>query len=196
MVGPRAVMKSCYSRFAVITLAEQSSNPDGGTMTIDTDTDSSAGSTGEPTTMQINAQYIKDFSFENPNSPASLQPKTEPTVEVNVDVQAKSLSDHVYEVSLTTSITGRDESQTLFIIELIYAGIFTFQSESDHDIQPALLIDCPQLLFPFTRSIVSNITQNGGFPPLLLQPVNFAQLYINSRKDTEPNANVKPSTAT
>ena len=157
-------------------------------MTVDTDTDYSADSSDEPTTMQINAQYIKDFSFENPNAPTSLQPKTEPNVEVNVDVQAISLSDHVYEVSLTTSVTGRDESQVLFIVELIYAGIFTFQGESDENIQPALLIDCPQLLFPFARSIISNMTQNGGFPPLLLQPVNFAQLYINSRKDLEPGS--------
>jgi preprotein translocase subunit SecB len=157
-------------------------------MTVDTDTDYSADSPKDPTTMQINAQYIKDFSFENPNTPASLQPKTEPKVEVNVDVQATSLSDHVYEVSLTTSVTGRDESQTLFIIELIYAGIFTFQGESDENIQPALLIDCPQLLFPFARSIISTTTQNGGFPPLLLQPVNFAQLYINSRKDIDLSA--------
>ena len=156
-------------------------------MAIDTDADHLTNGSGEPTTMQINAQYIKDFSFENPNSPSSLQPKSEPSVEVNVDVQAISLSDHVYEVSLTTSITGRDETQTLFIIELVYAGIFTFQGESDDNIQPALLIDCPQLLFPFARSIISGVTQNGGFPPLLLQPVNFAQLYIDSKKDIEPN---------
>ena len=157
-------------------------------MAIDTDADNSMNGSGEPTTMQINAQYIKDFSFENPNSPSSLQPKSEPNVEVNVDVQAVSLSDHVYEVSLTTSITGRDDTQTLFIIELVYAGIFTFQGGGNEDIQPALLIDCPQLLFPFARSIISSVTQNGGFPPLLLQPVNFAQLYIDSKKDIEPNA--------
>ena len=157
-------------------------------MTTDTDADHSTNGLDEPTTMQINAQYIKDFSFENPNSPSSLQPKSEPSVEVNVDVQAVPLSDHVYEVSLTTSITGRDETQTLFIIELVYAGIFTFQGESDDNIQPALLIDCPQLLFPFARSIISGVTQNGGFPPLLLQPVNFAQLYIDSKKDSEPSA--------
>lgn len=156
-------------------------------MTTDTDADHLTNGLDEPTTMQINTQYIKDFSFENPNSPGSLQPKSEPAVEVNVDVQAIPLSDHVYEVSLTTSITGRDETQTLFIIELVYAGIFTFQGESDDNIEPALLIDCPQLLFPFARSIISGVTQNGGFPPLLLQPVNFAQLYIDSKKDSEPN---------
>ena len=157
-------------------------------MTTDADADHSINGLDEPTTMQINAQYIKDFSFENPNSPSSLQPKSEPSVEVNVDVQAVPLSDHVYEVSLTTSITGRDETQTLFIIELLYAGVFTFQGETDDNIQPALLIDCPQLLFPFARSIISGVTQNGGFPPLLLQPVNFAQLYIDSKKDSEPSA--------
>ena len=153
-------------------------------MATNTDTSYSTNGSDEQTTMQINAQYIKDFSYENPNSPSSLHPKTEPTVEVNVDVQAVSLSDHVYEVSLTTSITGRDETQTLFIIELVYAGIFTFQGESDDNIQPGLLIDCPQLLFPFARSIISSVTQNGGFPPLLLQPVNFAQLYLDSKKNT------------
>ena len=156
-------------------------------MTTETDADHSTNGLDEPTTMQINAQYIKDFSFENPNSPGSLQPKSEPSVEVNVDVQAVPLSDHVYEVSLTTSITGRDETQTLFIIELVYAGIFTFQGETDDNIQPGLLIDCPQLLFPFARSIISSVTQNGGFPPLLLQPVNFAQLYLDSKKDAEVN---------
>ena len=156
-------------------------------MATNTDTDHSTNGSNEPTTMQINAQYIKDFSFENPNSPGSLQPKTEPSVEVNVDVQAVSLSDHVYEVSLTTSITGRDETQTLFIIELVYAGIFTFQGETDDNIQSGLLIDCPQLLFPFARSIISSVTQNGGFPPLLLQPVNFAQLYLDSKKGTKLN---------
>ena len=157
-------------------------------MTTDADADHSISGLDEPTTMQINAQYIKDFSFENPNSPGSLQPKSEPSVEVNVDVHAVPLSDHIYEVSLTISITGRDETQTLFIIELVYAGIFTFRGESDDNIQPALLIDCPQLLFPFARSIISGVTQNGGFPPLLLQPVNFAQLYIDSKKDPEPSA--------
>ena len=157
-------------------------------MTTETDAGHSTNGLDKPTTMQINAQYIKDFSFENPNSPGSLQPKSEPSVEVNVDVQAVPLSDHVYEVSLTTSITGRDETQTLFIIELVYAGVFTFQGETDDNIQPALLIDCPQLLFPFARSIISGVTQNGGFPPLLLQPVNFAQLYIDSKKDSEPSA--------
>ena len=157
-------------------------------MTKDTDADNSTNGSDDPTTMQINAQYIKDFSFENPNSPGSLQPKSEPSVEVNVDVHAVPLSDHIYEVSLTISITGRDETQTLFIIELVYAGVFTFQGETDDNIQPALLIDCPQLLFPFARSIISGVTQNGGFPPLLLQPVNFAQLYIDSKKDSEPSA--------
>ena len=152
-------------------------------MTVDTD--NSADNSGEPTTMQVNAQYIKDFSYENPNSPASLQLKAEPKVEVNVNVEATPQTDRIYEVLLTTSVIGRDESQTLFLIELVYAGIFTFQGKVDEDVQPALLIDCPQLLFPFARSIISNMTQHGGFPPLLLQPVNFAQLYIDSRKKLE-----------
>jgi preprotein translocase subunit SecB len=136
----------------------------------------------DDTTVQINGQYIKDFSFENPNSPHSLQTKGEPSIEINIDVSATKLFKAVYEVALTISVKGTDEEKPLFVIELVYAGVFTFSNMTDNKLQPSLLIDCPRLLFPFARSIIANVTSDGGLPPLLLQPVNFAQLFLSSRE--------------
>jgi preprotein translocase subunit SecB len=135
------------------------------------------------TVLQVNAQYVKDLSFENPNAPTSLNQKTEPKVEVNVDVRAAKVSENVYEVTLTTAVTGYNDSDTLFIAELTYAGLFTFADVKDDQLQPYLLIECPRLLFPFSRAIIADVTRDGGFPPLLIQPIDFARLYLNSQQD-------------
>ena len=150
-------------------------------MTKETSDKNTLGNISDDTTVQINGQYIKDFSFENPNSPHSLQTKGEPSIEINIDVGAKKLFEDVYEVALTISVKGTDEEKPLFVVELVYAGVFTFSNMTDEKLQPSLLIDCPRLLFPFARSIIANVTSDGGLPPLLLQPVNFAQLFLNSR---------------
>ena len=152
-------------------------------MTKETGDENTLNDISDDTTIQINGQYIKDFSFENPNSPHSLQPKNTPSIEVNINVDAKKLSDDVYEVALTISISGTDGGNPLFVIELVYAGVFTFSNMVDEKLQPSLLIDCPRLLFPFARSIIANVTSDGGLPPLLLQPVNFAQLFLHTRKE-------------
>ena len=151
-------------------------------MTKETSDENTLGDISDDTTVQINGQYIKDFSFENPNSPHSLQTKVEPSIEISIDVGAKKLFEAVYEVALTISVKGTDEEKPLFVIELVYAGVFTFSNMTDDKLQPSLLIDCPRLLFPFARSIIANVTSDGGLPPLLLQPVNFAQLFLNSRE--------------
>ena len=151
-------------------------------MTKETSDENALGDISDDTTVQINGQYIKDFSFENPNSPHSLQTKVEPSIEINIDVGATKLFEAVYEVALTISVKGTDEEKPLFVIELVYAGVFTFSNMTDDKLQPSLLIDCPRLLFPFARSIIANVTSDGGLPPLLLQPVNFAQLFLNSRE--------------
>ena len=150
-------------------------------MTKETSDENTLGDISDDTTVQINGQYIKDFSFENPNSPHSLQPEGEPSIEINIDVGAKKLFEDVYEVALTISVKGTAGEKPLFVIELVYAGVFTFSNMTDDKLQPSLLIDCPRLLFPFARSIIANVTSDGGLPPLLLQPVNFAQLFLNSR---------------
>jgi preprotein translocase subunit SecB len=135
------------------------------------------------TTLEVNAQYVKDLSFENPNAPVSLQQKLEPKVEVNVDVKAVNISENVYEVTLTTAVTGYNDTTKLFIAELTYAGVFTLTGIEKTNVQPCLLIECPRLLFPFSRSIIADITRDGGFPPLLIQPIDFARLYANSQHE-------------
>ena len=140
------------------------------------------------TVLQVNAQYVKDLSFENPNAPDSLQQKTEPKVEVNIDVKAVNISENLYEVTLTTAVTGYNDTIKLFIVELTYAGLFTLVDiKSDH-LQPYLLIECPRLLFPFSRSIIADVTRDGGFPPLLIQPIDFAKLYTNSQQQIKMGA--------
>jgi preprotein translocase subunit SecB len=139
--------------------------------------------TDASTFLVVNAQYVKDLSFENPNAPVSLQQKAEPKVEVNVDVRAVNLSENVYEVTLTTAVTGYNDTTKLFIAELAYAGVFTLTGIEKNDIQPYLLKECPRLLFPFSRSIIADVTRDGGFPPLLIQPIDFSHLYTSSQHE-------------
>ena len=132
----------------------------------------------------VNVQYIKDLSFESPNSPEALSNKDDtPSINVNVNVYAKPLTGNVYEVSL--SINGKAEKKDfkVFEIELVYAGVFTLPKKelSNEKIKRKILVEAPQLLFPFARSIISNVTRDGGFMPLIIQPMDFELLY-KSRK--------------
>jgi preprotein translocase subunit SecB len=132
--------------------------------------------------IQIHAQYVKDLSFENPRAPSSLQPQSEqPRIEVNVDVQAAKVADNeVYEVTLRVTATGSSAGNQLFVAELTYGGLFTLQGVPEDSLHPVLLIECPRILFPFARSIIADVTRDGGFPPLLIQPVDFASMYRQS----------------
>ncbi|EDP62126.1 export protein SecB [alpha proteobacterium BAL199] len=132
--------------------------------------------------IQIHAQYVKDLSFENPKAPASLQPQSEaPRIEVNVDVQAAKVADNdLYEVVLKITASGKNSSSQLFLAELTYGGLFTLQGIPEDSLHPVLLIECPRILFPFARAIIAEVTRDGGFPPLLIQPVDFAAMYRQS----------------
>ena len=137
--------------------------------------------------IQINAQYIKDLSFENPRAPASLQPQeAQPQIAVNVDVSASRLTDNadVFEVLLKVSANATVNDAALFLTELSYAGLFTLKDIPEDALHPMLLIECPRILFPFARAIVADATRDGGFPPLLIQPVDFAAMYRQSQ--TQP----------
>ena len=139
--------------------------------------------TGAP--IQINAQYIKDFSFENPRAPASLRPQSsQPRIDVNVDVQASKVSkdENLFEVVLKITANATVESDLLFLADLTYAGLFMLQVPDEQSMHAALLVECPRLLFPFARAIVADATRDGGFPPLLIQPVDFAAMYRQSQQ--------------
>ena len=134
--------------------------------------------------LTVNIQYIKDLSFENQNSPESLSNKGEaPAINVDVNVFAKPLGKRVYEVSLSINSKAEKKDFKVFELELVYSGIFTLPDMNLNEEQEKrkILIEAPQLLFPFARSIVSNVTRDGGFMPLIIQPIDFELLY-ESRK--------------
>jgi len=134
---------------------------------------------GQQPRLQIAAQYIKDFSFENPNAPDSLvSGQSNPSINVSVDVQAKRRSEEEYESDLKISVNAsRDDGSVVFIVELVYGGVFRLSNIPNNQIQPVILIECPRLLFPFARRILADATRDGGFPPLMLDPIDFAALY-------------------
>ncbi len=127
----------------------------------------------------IIAQYVKDLSFENPNAPNSLQKlgETKPSIDVSVNVNARQLGENVYEVDLKISATAKHEETPAFVVELVYAGLFGVKNLPKEALQPFLLIECPRILFPFARRVAADATRDGGFPPLLLEPIDFATLY-------------------
>jgi preprotein translocase subunit SecB len=125
----------------------------------------------------VNIQYIKDFSFENPYAPMSLiTKKSPPKINVSVDVRINPLEEKTFEVILLTTARATAEEKDLFLAELAYAGIFTLEVP-EQDIEPILMVYCPSLLFPFARQIIADSTRQGGFPPLLIDPIDFATLY-------------------
>ena len=129
----------------------------------------------------VSAQYIKDLSFENPNSPNSLSNKNgTPNINVEINVYAKPLNSKIYEVSLAINGKALNDKSKIFEIELVYAGVFSLPDVeiNKEDERKTVLIECPQLLFPFARSIVSNVTRDGGFMPLVIQPIDFELLYV------------------
>lgn len=127
---------------------------------------------------RILAQYIKDFSFENPNAPESMRPsEVQPTTDVGIDVQARRREGEEFEATIRLNITSRREDTVSFILELEYNGVFLIKNVPEESLQPLLLIECPRMLFPFLRRVVADITRDGGYPPLMLDPIDFAQLY-------------------
>ena len=146
--------------------------------------------------LSVLAQYIKDFSFENPNSPASLRPReTSPEINININVSANALTQNDFEVTLQLEAKAVDKKsaegkEIVFNAELVYAGVFRIQGLPADSLQPALLIECPRILFPFARQIIADATRNGGFPPLMIDPIDFARLYQSRMAD---QAKAKPA---
>ena len=140
--------------------------------------------------LNVLAQYTKDFSFENPNSPASLAPQQQqPSINIQVNVNAKQLGSGEFEVDLMLEGSATAPSSTLFKFELDYAGIFRLRNIPESDLQPIVMIECPRLLFPFARQIVADAVRNGGFPPLFIDPIDFAALYRQRLVDLQNSSN-------
>ena len=150
-----------------------------------TDTNSNGGTPPQPANGQaeqpgihVLGQYIKDLSFENPGAPNSLRASDKaPALEVNVNVNARPMSETDFEIELKLEANARRGDETLFITEITYAGLFQIRNVPQEHIHPIILIECPRLLFPFARQILADATRQGGFPPLMIDPVDFAALY-------------------
>ena len=128
--------------------------------------------------LNVLAQYTKDLSFENPNAPASLAPQAQqPQINIQINVGANNLAESEYEVALTVEGKAENAGKVLFSFELVYAGVFRIVNVPAENLHPLVMIECPRLLFPFAREIVATAVRNGGFPPLLLDPVDFVSLY-------------------
>lgn len=139
--------------------------------------------------VQVKAQYIKDFSFENPAATNGKKlPESAPQINVNVDLNAKKRDETHYELDLVISAKAEVEGNPMFLVEVNYAGVFAFGNMDEKEIQPALMVFCPTLLFPFARQIIANVTRDGGFPPLMLEPIDFARLYVTRMQQAQKEA--------
>ena len=133
---------------------------------------------GDVPVMRVLNQYVKDLSFENPNAPQAVRPDlAPPAVEVSVDVNARRVADDSYEVELACSASATREGRAVFVVECNYAGHFLIQNVPEAQMEAVLLVTAPQLLFPFARQVIAQATRDGGFMPLLLEPLDFAGMY-------------------
>ena len=142
----------------------------------------------------VHAQYVKDFSFENPNSPKVLVENLgQPDVQINVSVSAKLIGENQYEVLLNLSAKAVAGETPMFLADLTYAGLVSPQGATDDDVNPLIMIEAPRLLFPFARALISNATRDGGFMPLNIQPVDFVSVYQHNLEQQAASTVKKPS---
>ena len=143
----------------------------------------------EPQQLIFNAQYIKDLSFENPRAPQSLiQQTVQPSVDINVDVKAQNLGPEVFEVILTINATARAQDQPVFLVELAYGTVVTVKNATPEMLAPLILVEAPRIVFPFARAIIANATRDGGFPPLMINPIDFGELLRRNAAAAAPAA--------
>jgi preprotein translocase subunit SecB len=151
-------------------------------------TPQTSGQPAQP--LVVNIQYVKDLSFEVPGAPQIFSSiRAQPQVSINLDVQARRVQEgqSMFEVSIMIRAEAHDSSQgqtpppIVFVAELTYAGVFTINGLPETAIEPILLVECPRILFPFARNILSDVTRDGGFPPVLLQPIDFVSLWQSRR---------------
>jgi preprotein translocase subunit SecB len=144
--------------------------------------------------LNVLAQYIKDVSFENPNAPKSLQPgQQQPTINIQINVNARPIADNDYEVELKLEGKAETAGNVLFHFEVLYAGMFRIQNVPQETIQPVMMIECPRLLFPFAREVIATLVRNGGFPPLLIDPVDFVGLYRQRLEQLQAQQQTPPA---
>jgi preprotein translocase subunit SecB len=149
-----------------------------------------AGAADEQPGIRILAQYVRDLSFESPHAPESLRGgAAQPQVDLGVELNARGRPDGFFEVEVKLNARANRDGETVFHIELLYAGLFQIVGVAEPDLEPVLMIECPRYLFPFARRIIADLTGEGGFPPFLLEPIDFAGIYAARRaqEDAAPS---------
>lgn len=144
--------------------------------------------------IRILAQFTRDLSFENPRAPDSLRPAAQPPqIDIGVEMNARGRQDGLFEVELKLSATAQQEGAVQFQVELLYGGLFEITGVPDEHMEPVLLVECPRFLFPFARRIVADVTSEGGFPPLMLEPIDFAGIYAGQLAQRGDEGQAPPS---
>ena len=142
-----------------------------------------------PMQAQVVGQFIKDLSFENPNVSRLLDgPGDNPNLKLEVNVNAERVKPELYQSAIDFKAHATNKNGTIYIMECVYGGLFKLVSVPEQALEPFLLINCPTILFPFLRRLVADITREGGFPPLLLDPIDFGGLYIRRQQELAQQA--------
>jgi preprotein translocase subunit SecB len=139
--------------------------------------------------ISVSAQYIKDLSFENPNSPHSLgNIGPSPSIDLSLDLRVQKMEENsLFEVQLMINAKTENEDKTLFIVDLVYAGVFQILNVPEEQMEVVLAVHCPSIIFPFARKIVADVTQDGGYQPLMIDPIDFGMLYAKKLNDNLGN---------
>ena len=154
-------------------------------------TDAVSENSATSPSLNVLAQYVKDFSFENPGAPRSLQAREKaPAINISVNVNATPLSETDFDVILSLNAEAKEGDKMLFNAELAYGGVFRVTGFPQEHMLPVLFIECPRLLFPFARQIIADATRNGGFPPLMIDPIDFAQMFTQRMAEEQLKAKV------
>jgi preprotein translocase subunit SecB len=147
-------------------------------------TNGDGGAPPQEVRIQILGQYVKDLSFENPGAPANAPGR--PQIDLGVDLQARRTEAERFEVELKLRVSAKAEDRPLFLLELLYAGLFAIQNAPEEIVQQFLLIEAPHILFPFARRVVADVIRDGGMPPLMIEPIDFAALYRAKQAQAQP----------
>ncbi|MCO5064189.1 MAG: protein-export chaperone SecB [Rhizobiaceae bacterium] len=147
---------------------------------------------GKPPVLNVLVQYLKDLSFESPGAPKTLQAREKaPNINIGVNVNANPVSDTEFDVVLSLNAKAQVDSTVLFNVELMYGGVFHVENFPQEHMLPILFIECPRLLFPFARQIIADATRNGGYPPLMLDPIDFVQMFQQKIAEDQARAKVQ-----
>ena len=155
------------------------------------DADQTTQTTAETTQRRriiSHSQHIKDLSFENPGAGEQFTAEKPPKIDIAVNVTGRTMAENQQEAELSITAKAVLDEKPVFVVELTYSGRFSITGLPAEQIEPALLIECPRLLFPFARRIIADCCRDGGYPPLMLEPIDFAQMYMNRKREQSASA--------